>query len=438
MAGKTPDSMSGMIWGTIQKMIRFLLTTHWSCRKYGFVLWFEFSKLPALNCLIAARFPVQITLFCFPSGFSGRGLMIRHRDRLRHRPGFTLIELLVVIAIIAILIALLLPAVQQARQAARRAQSFNNLKQLALAMHNFQDTMGHLPDNGTAEYTWWAFGPPWNANPPRPEMVQGCGWIYKLLPYFEQQNLHNNWNFTTPIPELLDPSRGGNGLASDPFPAGSTTWADIRQAGPVTDYAANGMVIGSGMNTEGSGGSYSPGPWNSGNPSEWNRFRRQLGDIRDGTSNTVLVGTKALATNVYSQRGAGTFTLSNGTTVNTFDEPITQAGIWDSGFGQVRSYSPDTVHWMAGQDGVAVPANDPWPVRIPGEHYNTAGGWVRWYYEIVQDQPDLIAENRWGSPYPGGAPMALADGSVRMIRYGDYRTVGHFLTPNGGEVNSQL
>jgi prepilin-type N-terminal cleavage/methylation domain-containing protein len=67
------------------------------------------------------------------------------------RSGFTLIELLVVIAIIAVLIALLLPAVQQARESARRTSCRNNLKQLALALHNYHDTHSVLPFGGARE-----------------------------------------------------------------------------------------------------------------------------------------------------------------------------------------------------------------------------------------------------------------------------------------------
>jgi prepilin-type N-terminal cleavage/methylation domain-containing protein len=93
------------------------------------------------------------------------------------RIGFTLIELLVVIAIIAVLIALLLPAVQSAREAARRAQCSNNLKQIGIALHNYHDTYQKLP-------------PGWIMQATSPGDSAGWGWPTFILPYLEQQNLH--------------------------------------------------------------------------------------------------------------------------------------------------------------------------------------------------------------------------------------------------------
>ena len=102
--------------------------------------------------------------------------------RTRNERGFTLVELLVVIAIIGILIALLLPAVQAAREAARRSSCTNNLKQLALAMHNHESTY--------KEYPAGREGCDGACNPKNGPGTSG--FVY-ILPYIEQQNLYDQF-----------------------------------------------------------------------------------------------------------------------------------------------------------------------------------------------------------------------------------------------------
>src|SRR5262249_45457079 len=308
------------------------------------------------------------------------------------------------------------------------------------AFHSHHDAKKMLPYNGTDQYTCWNWGPPWGGpgqQPiPQPKLVQGCGWAYQILPYIEQQALYNNWNFNTPVQVLLEPMRAGTGLTAKAY-GNNLTWTTaagdgIAQTGAVSDYAPNAMVIGSGMNTD---SNYQYGPW-AGPASKWQCFRRKLTSITDGTANTILIGIKAMATQVYGRRGPGQFTMSNGATRDTNDPPISAAGIWAAEMA-LRANCPDTVNWYAGPN----PGNRLYVDYIPGNTYKVNTGWTSWYgssFVVVQDAPDLDSWNRFGAPYAGGCLFAMCDGSVRTLTYGiDRAAYIPLLTPNGGDMSSE-
>ena len=121
-----------------------------------------------------------------------------------HRPvrrrGFTLIELLVVIAIIAIMISLLMPAVQQAREAARRTQCKSHLKQLGLALHNYEETHSVLPAGYYSYFTSDGRGPAWaNIDPRTWDAAPGWGWGTMILPFLEQRTVSDQFEPENPL-----------------------------------------------------------------------------------------------------------------------------------------------------------------------------------------------------------------------------------------------
>ncbi len=227
------------------------------------------------------------------------------------RRGFTLIELLVVIAIIAVLIALLLPAVQQAREAARRTQCKNNLKQIGLAMHNYHDTYNYFPMG-------WMFDQ-------RPSIPNAHGWGVMVLPFLEQGNLTNIYNYnhvfaapegllaglyptsqnrtvvTTKLPVFICPSSPNGGeIYTD-----SISYPPLSWKASASDYSAVSGITGAlhdpyvmpvtGRFPETSGmlRDMTVAPAGSGG-----KIRR-MADVTDGTSNTLLIAEVAGRPTIY-------------------------------------------------------------------------------------------------------------------------------------------
>lgn len=310
------------------------------------------------------------------------------------RSAFTLVELLVVIAIIAILIAMLLPAVQAAREAARRVQCTNHLKQIGLAFHNHHAALGHLPTGG------WGYN--WAGDADRGfGASQPGGWIYNILPFLEQQALHDlgsgikPWNSIVkmnahaqrnvqPLSTIVCPTRRGVELYESPFPLttrNNYTPVPGRRF-PLSDYASNTgdpprdgnpripggpATLAEGDNstdwsaiTEGISAHVPIKNWNG---VVCQRSTFQIVNITDGTSYTYLVGEKYVATDNYED-------------------------LWFGNIGMLY-------------------------IGFDSSH-------SRWANETLLplwDRPGFPDYWRFGSAHPGGFHMAFCDGSVRSIDY---------------------
>ena len=213
------------------------------------------------------------------------------------RRGFTLVELLVVIAIIGILIALLLPAVQAAREAARRASCSNNLKQIGLGLHMYHDTFRRLPPG------WWGFDP--STYEPHWFGLPGWAWSAAILPYMEQTAVQESLvHFDLPItdpandqarvtaiktyrcpsddgPQTFPLQNGAPCVGTSPsFPVELATSNYIGVFGTL-DYHDVCDPGGSAFNGCQGDGTFI-----------LNRGMR-FADIRDGTSNTLVVGERS-------------------------------------------------------------------------------------------------------------------------------------------------
>ncbi len=189
---------------------------------------------------------------------------VRTQQASRGRRGFTLIELLVVIAIIAVLIALLLPAVQQAREAARRSDCKNKLAQIALAIHNYELCYETLPPGCVNETG------PVTAKPEGYHM----SWTVQILPYLEQAALFDHFDFKKDVYSQPAEIR----MVSVATYRCPSEWNnDVGPKGHPSNYVGN------------QGGEETPIDMTN-NGVLFLNSRVKMRDIRDGATNTILVG----------------------------------------------------------------------------------------------------------------------------------------------------
>ncbi len=343
---------------------------------------------------------------------------------MKTRRGFTLIELLVVIAIIGILIALLLPAVQAAREAARRAQCTNNLKQIGLALHNYESSFKVFPFGKGASYTYAgaAAYARWSANS-------------QILLYIEQGNLFNSINFGL-APET--PGMAGDVAFMPPYqdPNRENMTASLTQVsvflcpsdGPtLPGWPGGNNYLGNQYTWACDLGDQNPTALN---PTEVPRgmiyFQSsvRIADVTDGTSNTAF----------YSEKIRGQDT--GDPNLNSALYVVTPTNSMDTTLQTCSNVNPFTNPALTRRQGMT------W---VMGEMCCTV------YNHVAQPnsrscaalgfQPPVMANMAMQVPpsskHPGGVNVLFGDGTVRFVKNTTdlqvWRAVG---SRNGGEVVS--
>ncbi len=327
----------------------------------------------------------------------------------RREQGFTLVELLVVIAIIGILIGMLLPAVQQVREAARRIQCGNQLRQISLAMLNYESANGHFPPGIQSRQVE---GTPTEAQAgAMMTKFKGFGWGAIILPFIEQNAIHQQLSdassgLTNPTWVVAGVNIGQQTISTYICP--SCPMAIEGEVRPeVEGHKSNYVGVMGPKWTENDLGDINDisrfelvktGPLNS-NLEKLNAqfpgilfFNSEItfGQIPDGSSNTFLVGERD------GQQLENDYTRA--------------ASVW---------CGPNKAHWL---NAVLAPTT-----ADPTYTLNSAAGtfWTQWV--------------PFSSSHPGGANFGRADGSVTFVPTEvDGRTFESMGTRNGGEVVNSL